>query len=307
VSVACDEAARPVVQVAAARAAAPVVFGEAPAGAVVVSGDRVFDVAGARRLLGAGEGGVVMPAGTPEERRAAQRALLRSLAKPSDGPVSRLLNRPLSLSVTRLLLDTRVTPNQMTIVANLIGAFGVALVFRGQVVLGAALLQAQSILDGTDGELARLKFRSSRLGEWLDNVLDDQINVAYAVALGFAAGSPWRGLAIGAAGAITLYNLVLYHQLATVHHSGNPFLFRWWFQKDGADLTATFARPTPGMRVAAGFRALVRRDVFLLAFLGLTLLDLVPVCVVWYALIAAGHLVMCLLHLAQGGMPRPKG
>jgi hypothetical protein len=152
-----------------------------------------------------------------------------------------------------------------------------------------------------------LKFRSSRLGEWLDNVLDDQINVAYAVALGFAAGAPWREIAIGSAGGITLYNLILYHQLAFVHRSGNPFLFRWWFQRDGADLTATFARPTPGMRVAAFFRALVRRDVFLLAFLGFALLDLVPICVVWYALIAAGHLVMCLLHLAQGGMPRPNG
>jgi xanthine/uracil/vitamin C permease (AzgA family) len=58
------------------------------------------------------------------------------------------------------------------------------------------------------------------------------------------------------------------------------------------------------MRVAAFFRALVRRDVFLLAFLGLALADLVPVAVVWYALIAAGHLVMSLLHLANGGMPR---
>jgi hypothetical protein len=196
-------------------------------------------------------------------------------------------------------------------VATIVGALGVALVFRGGwggVVAGAALVQLQSILDGTDGEIARLKFLTSRFGEWLDNVLDDQINAAYAVALGFAASAAsgnglWRGLALGSLGAISLYNGVLYHQLIVVHRSGNPFLFRWWFQRDGADLTTTFARPSPGMRVAAFFRALVRRDVFLLCFLGLAVIDQVPLAVIWYAFIAVGHLVMSILHIAGGGIP----
>jgi len=292
---------------------------------LVVDQDLVFDVAFARRALakggriadvtpGEGPGdGLRLPAGTAAERVAARRALFRSLTKPSDGPVSRLLNRPMSLSVTRLLLDTSVTPNQMTIVSTVIGAIGVYLVFLGgwgAVAAGAGLVHLQSVLDGTDGEIARLKFQTSRFGEWLDNVLDDQLNATYALALGFAAsaasGRPlWRWLAIASLVAITVYNVVLYHQLAVVHGSGNPFHFRWWFQKDGADLTTTFARPTPAMRVAAFFRALVRRDVFLLAFFGLALVDLVPVAVIWYAILAFGHFLMTLAHLANGGMPRP--
>jgi len=65
----------------------------------------------------------------------------------------------------------------MTVVANVIGALGVVLVFQGTwatLALGALLVQLQSILDGCDGEIARLKFKSSKIGEWLDNVLDDQ-------------------------------------------------------------------------------------------------------------------------------------
>ena len=59
----------------------------------------------------------------------------------------------------------------------------------------------QSVLDGCDGEIARLKFQSSRMGEWLDNVLDDTVNVLYGLALGVASskllGSPvytWLGI-----------------------------------------------------------------------------------------------------------------
>jgi hypothetical protein len=287
---------------------------------LVVDEDVVFDLAFARRALASGgplravdaSGSVFLPVTTAGERRAAERALLRSLIKPSDGPVSRHFNRRMSLAVTRLLLDTAVTPNQMTILANAIGALGVALVFHGGwgwVVAGAALVQGQSILDGSDGEIARLKFLSSRFGEWLDNVLDDVINAAYALALGFAAtaatGNPvWRWLSLGSLAAITSYSLLQYHQLVFIHRSGNPFLFRWWFQRDGADLTTTFARPTPGMRTAAFFRSLSRRDVFLLAFLGLALADIPAAAVVWYALVAAGHLGMTIAHVANGGLPK---
>lgn len=328
VVVTADPAVRQLVARVAPRAGTDVLVVDGPptddgaraSTALRVTADVVFDIGFARRALAAGgpleavdrSGVVFAPAGSAGERAAAERTLLRSLIKPSDGPVSRHFNRRLSLAVTRLLLDTNVTPNQMTVVANAVGALGVALVFLGTwgaVVAGAALVQAQSILDGSDGEIARLKMRSSRFGEWLDNVLDDLINAAYALALGFAATaatgqSLWRWLGVGSLVSMMIYNAVLYHQLVVVHRSGNPFLFRWWFQRDGADLTTTFARPTPGMRVAAFFRSLVRRDVFLLCFLGLALASLTPLAVIWYALVAGGHLTMTLFHLANGGMPK---
>jgi phosphatidylglycerophosphate synthase len=62
-------------------------------------------------------------------------------------------------------------------------------------VLGGALFQAQSVLDGCDGEIARLTYRFSRLGQWLDSVGDDLTN--YAFFLGLAVGQararelPW--------------------------------------------------------------------------------------------------------------------
>ncbi|HWJ55974.1 MAG TPA: CDP-alcohol phosphatidyltransferase family protein, partial [Vicinamibacterales bacterium] len=124
-----------------------------------------------------------------DARERAERELIRRLRKPVDGIVSRTINRRVSLAITSRLIHTNVTPNQMTVVANVIGALGVFFVWQGSwaaLALGAFLVQMQSILDGCDGEIARLKFAGSKMGEWLDNVLDDGVNVAYGLALGVA-------------------------------------------------------------------------------------------------------------------------
>jgi phosphatidylglycerophosphate synthase len=248
-------------------------------------------------------------ASTPEALRRAEDALFKSLGKRTDGPVSRLINRPVSTFVTRRLVGTNVTPNQMTVVANVIGALGVVLVFQGtwaMLALGSLLVQLQSILDGCDGEIARLKFKSSKIGEWLDNVLDDQVNVGFGIALGFAATALtgqwwWTWVGVGAGAAFMVHNLVFYAQLAFVHRSGNPFNFRWWFEKPGVDVTSLLSTPTLMTRIGGLFRALVRRDVFLFAFLGLGVAGLPQIAVSWYAAIAASQFVLIALHVASGG------
>lgn len=250
-------------------------------------------------------------AATPDELRRAEDALFKSLGKRTDGPVSRLLNRHVSTFVTRRLVRTNVTPNQMTIVANVIGALGVILVFRGtwgMVALGAFLVQMQSILDGCDGEIARLKFKSSKIGEWLDNVLDDQVNVGYGVALGFAGAAMtgadyWRWVGIGAGSAFMIHNLIFYYQLAFIHRSGNPFNFRWWFEKPGVDVTAML--DTEGVVAKLGYllRALIRRDVFLLGFCFLAAAGFPHVAALWYAAIAASQFALMMVHVAKGGPP----
>jgi phosphatidylglycerophosphate synthase len=244
-------------------------------------------------------------------RARAERELFRRLRKPVDGPVARHVNRRISLRVTRLLLDRPVTPNQMSIFAGIIGLAGVALIFAARsyagVVAGAALVQVQSILDGCDGEIARLKFLASKAGEWIDNATDDALNVVYCAALGAAAarltGQPLWGW-IGAAGGLSyaVFMAVMYYQLATVHHSGSPFVMRWWFQSADADLHATFSRPGASTRVAAALRALGRRDVMLLGFLALVALRLYGVAVLWYAAIGLSNFVVAVAHLALGGI-----
>ena len=260
------------------------------------------------RALDAGDA-LSLAATTPEKRRAAEDQLYRSLRKRVDGPASRWVNRPISLAVTRRIIDSGITPNQMTVVANAIGAIGVAVVFQASwlaVAIGSLLVQLQSILDGCDGELARLKLSSSRFGEWFDNVLDDLVNMAYGVALGHAAsvlsGEPiWRWLGIGSALAYVFHNAVMYVQLARVHRSGNPFNFRWWFQRGEQDVTAMLERRGLVTRAAALLRSLIRRDVFLLGFCVLAAVRLPQVAVAWYAAVAASQSGLMLVHVLMGG------
>jgi len=126
---------------------------------------------------------------TPEMRREAERRLGDALRKPTDGPVSRLINRRISIPLSLFLTRTRVTPNQISVFNLLLAACG-GLLFASTsypiLALGGILLQVGSILDGCDGEVARLKFQQSKNGQWMDTVTD---NISYvALLVGLAIG-----------------------------------------------------------------------------------------------------------------------
>ena len=106
----------------------------------------------------------------------AENALLADLGdKPNDGPVSRYLNRPLSVRISRRLVNYRITPNQISLFSFLCSVLAAGLFTLGgypALLAGALLAQFASVIDGCDGEVARLKFQTSRYGGWLDAVLD---------------------------------------------------------------------------------------------------------------------------------------
>lgn len=114
--------------------------------------------------------------------REAERLLFRALRKPQDGWTSRYLNRYISLAISRWLVKTPLYPNQVSVGILGVGVAGAWLASRGgygNLLMGAALFQAQSVLDGCDGEMSRVTHRGSRAGEWLDTVGDDLTNYGF--------------------------------------------------------------------------------------------------------------------------------
>jgi phosphatidylglycerophosphate synthase len=112
----------------------------------------------------------------------AERALFRSLRKPQDGWTSTHLNRHISLFCSRLLVRTPLRPNQVSVAILGVGVLGAVMAARGTyatLALGALLFQAQSVLDGCDGEMSRVSHRGSRMGEWLDTIGDDLTNYGF--------------------------------------------------------------------------------------------------------------------------------
>jgi CDP-L-myo-inositol myo-inositolphosphotransferase len=127
-------------------------------------------------------------------RRRATERLLASLSKPTDGWFSLHLNRPLSTRITRLLAPYPVPPDLVTLLTLVVGlssgllsALGTPMGFAW----GGVLFQAASVLDGVDGELARLRFQATGYGEWLDTICDDLTNFVYLA--GVTLGT-WRSL-----------------------------------------------------------------------------------------------------------------
>jgi phosphatidylglycerophosphate synthase len=110
----------------------------------------------------------------------AEQALYARLGRTGDGWFTRLVDRRLSRFMTRLLLPTGISPNQVTWAAMIIGIVGglcFALGTPGAAMIGALLFLASTIIDGCDGEIARLTFRESAFGARLDILGDNLVHL----------------------------------------------------------------------------------------------------------------------------------
>jgi archaetidylinositol phosphate synthase len=109
---------------------------------------------------------------------------------------------PLGRVVVVALVPLRVSPVAVVLANGAAGLLAAAVIARGELVEGALLLQLKSILDNSDGQLARATGRTSVLGRYLDTEVDLLANAALFAALGYETGS-WA-LAAAAFVAVTL-------------------------------------------------------------------------------------------------------
>ena len=203
---------------------------------------------------------------TPADVRAAERRLLQSLVKDTDGFMARHVERPISLQISRRLAGTAITPNQMSLISIAVGICGGPFFLSSRPLMqtiGALLFLAHSILDGCDGELARLKFQQSRWGGvldfWGDNVVHTVIFGCMGIGWSLSAGAIWP-LWLGA-GAV----------LGTLGSAGFVY-WRLMRSKDGGDTLFTSVSDAPERPLTRLLDSASRRDfiylVILLALFG---------------------------------------
>ncbi len=106
----------------------------------------------------------------------AENFLLNQLrSKKNDGFISYYLNRPISSKITKIISKYNITPNQISLISFIFSCFSAYLFTFSSyfyLLLGGILAQFASIIDGCDGEIARLKYMKSDFGAWFDAVLD---------------------------------------------------------------------------------------------------------------------------------------
>jgi phosphatidylglycerophosphate synthase len=144
------------------------VFAGAPAGTFDIAGQFCFRVLSKAAL------------------KKARRALLATARKPTDSFISRNINRRVSLFLTRPLIWLGVRPNPLSVICLAIGMASCWFIAQGgyvQSLLGAFLFEFASIFDGCDGEVARLTYRTSNFGGFVDMVGDAVIFVLFFACL----------------------------------------------------------------------------------------------------------------------------
>lgn len=247
----------------------------------VVVGPRAFSI----RLAG------------PGDVRRAEAALLDSLRKPDvDGPIARVLNRNVSLALTRRLMHLPVPPNAVTVfnlgIALAAGAVAASAAPGSAWLLGlgAVLWQVASMLDGTDGELARLKFQTSKVGEWLDTIVDDAGRVAFFLGVGhgtataFQAPLYWHLMLVTVVIQLGI-NVAAYRKLLEIG-AGSHLALAWTEDREDGGPKG------PISRFFARIEFMARRDYYIFMFMVVTLLGFVKVaivCTFLTTLIILGH------------------
>jgi phosphatidylglycerophosphate synthase len=240
-------------------------------------------------------------------RRAAEDAVFAALFRPDLGYVARWVNKPLSVRFTRsLLVHLPVTPNQITLAAAALGALGCVLIstgLYGAMVAGFALEQLQSMLDGCDGELARVRFQQSKRGAWLDTFVDDVLNVLLTAAIGIglcrAGAGAWAAVTgLVSAAMLIVSNVVIMRDMRRQRASGDLMDMVWWFSggRRLADLPSS-----GGGRVRPGIGTVLfqigRRDTALLLWLAFAAVGLPVLVLVMASIIALAWFVASAVQL----------
>ena len=233
--------------------------------------------------------------------RAAEKALFRSLRKAEDGWTSRYLNRYLSLALSRLLVRTPLHPNQISVLILGVGVLGAVFAARGQFVLGAFLFQAQSVLDGCDGEVSRVTHRGSLTGEWLDTIGDDLTNYGFFAGAGYGLYQTTGSLLYLAAGLVTVLSGIVasafeYRYLARI---GSGDLLKYPLSRATSEAVN---RPAARGFSLSALAPLFKRDTFVLLTLLAAITGLLGGMLCLFAAAALGILVAVLrteLRLAR--------
>src|SRR4029453_16645599 len=223
------------------------------------------------------------------------------MSKPQDGFVSRFLNRPISSRITRLLVRFPIHPSAFTTSIFVLPLVAGLFFLRGDylsILLGAAIFQVFSILDGCDGEIARARNLESKFGERLDQFSDFLESLLYVLALGLGlhrsserivcsvliTANEWllrAGKSEMSVASSTLHESLYARHRGMIGHSGLLNLgerFVWWLFQ------------------------LTKRDMAILVFLMLALLGLADWILHLWMIVAGGSLILSAIAGIRSGI-----
>lgn len=129
--------------------------------------------------------------GSSKDAEVAEAKLVSALSaqtKADDGFIARYFDRKISQFISKKVSHTHILPNQITLIGMTIGLIGALFLSMGGYwpqLVGALLFVSCVIVDGVDGEVARLKLKESTFGHYLDVVTDNIVHAAIFVGIAY--------------------------------------------------------------------------------------------------------------------------
>lgn len=245
------------------------------------------------------------PIATRAAWRCAEQFLCEQIRLGASGIVARHLNKRISLPISRVLARLRVHPHVITafnMCVGLAAGIGTGGMTYWGLLIGALLFQMASVLDGCDGEVAKLTFRTSKFGQYIDTVSDNLALVSFITGLiihqyrvvGIESAVVWAAILLSG---LTVLLGIMIRFLR--RHTNSASLVTFEIEYLGR---LTRGRTTRLAAFAQHGKTLIKKDCFSLVALGLACLGLLPLwlfagaIVVWVAV-----MTLALLRWQQVG------
>jgi archaetidylinositol phosphate synthase len=103
--------------------------------------------------------------------------------------------RPLANALVPVLRRLGLSPPVVVLLNAVAGVAAAAAIASGALLAGALLVQLKTLLDNSDGQLARSTGRVTLAGRYLDTIADLVVNAALLAAVGYVTGKPVLALA----------------------------------------------------------------------------------------------------------------
>jgi len=129
---------------------------------------------------------------TKEDLIKAKKLLIENACKGRNDLLATYINKPIENFIVSRLANTQITPNQVTILINIVAYTSTFLFLEGYLLFASILTFIVSFMDGVDGKLSRVKIVSSNIGKMehaFDFLFEHSWYIALAIYLSEAHGT----------------------------------------------------------------------------------------------------------------------
>ena len=119
---------------------------------------------------------------TKEDLIGAKKILIENACKGRNDLLATYVNKPIENFIVSRLANTRITPNQVTVLTNIVAYTATFLFFKGHLLFASLLTFVVSFMDGVDGKSSRVKLSFSNIGK-MEHAFDFLFEHSWYIAL----------------------------------------------------------------------------------------------------------------------------